>query len=86
MEILRFDADPAVIEIVPEVTPVNPDAEKLRVRSPAVPVTERFVNVAAPLALVLTVAPPPSVPPPVAIDAVTATPAWLTALFAASRS
>ena len=41
---------------------------------------------ATPLALVLAVRVPPSATPPVAIDAVTTVPTWLTALPAASRS
>ncbi len=65
---------------------MRPVALKLRVRSPVVPLTDRLVKVATPLPLVAAVNVPPSVPPPVAIAAVTVTPAWLTALPAASRS
>src|SRR5438094_182346 len=59
---------------------VSPVAEKLSVRSPAVPVIARLVKLATPLPLVVAVSVPPSVPPPVAIAAVTVTWAWLTAL------
>src|SRR5947207_8677384 len=64
---------------------VSPAAEKLKVRSPTVPVIARLVKVATPLLFVAAVRVPPSVPPPVAIAAVTATPVWLTALPLASR-
>src|SRR5436190_2229948 len=77
-------ADPAVIDTVEDVAAVNPAAVKVSVRDPAVPVIERFVHVATPLAFVVAVSVPPKVPPPVAIDAVTTTPAWLAALFDAS--
>jgi hypothetical protein len=60
--------------IVPDVAADNPGAVKVKVRSPAVPVMERLVNVARPLALVVAVVVPPNVPPPVAIAAVTTTP------------
>jgi hypothetical protein len=56
------------------------------VRFPAVPVIDRFVNVATPLPFVATVAVPPSVPPPDAIAAVTFTPAWFTGFPAPSRN
>ena len=71
---------------MPEVATVSPVALKLRVRSPTVPVTERFVKLAVPPEVVVAVSVPPSVPPPVAIAAVTVTPDWLTALPAPSRS
>src|SRR5689334_25094337 len=45
----------------------------------------RFVNDATPLPLVVAVAVPFNVPPPVAIAAVTVTPAWLTAFPARSE-
>src|SRR5439155_1117671 len=79
-------AAPAVIVTVAELTPVSPVAEKLRVRSPAVPVIARFVKVAAPVPVVVAVSVPPKDPPPVAIAAVTVTPAWLTRLPLASWS
>src|SRR2546430_17058351 len=79
-------AGPAVIVIVPEVAAVRPVALKLSVRSPAGPVIARFVKLATPLPFVVAVSVPPSVPPPVAIAAVTVTPAWLTALPLASRN
>src|ERR1043166_9053968 len=79
-------APPAVIVIVPEVAAVSPVALKLKVRSPATPVIDRFVKLATPLPFVVAVSVPPSVPPPVAIAAVTVTPVWLTALPLASRS
>ncbi len=67
-------ATPAVTVTVPDVTPVSPDAAKLRVRAPTSPVIARFVKAAAPPALVATDAVPPSVPPPVAMAAVTSVP------------
>src|SRR2546429_6040773 len=70
----------------PGVAEVSPVAGKLKVRSPAVPVIARFVKLAAPLAFVVAVSVPPRVPPPVAIAAVTVTPAWLAGLPLASRS
>src|ERR1043165_2870996 len=76
----------AVMSIVFDVTPVSAGALNANARAPAAPLIERFVNVATPLALVVAVAVPPSVPPPLAIAAVTTTPDWLTALFDASRS
>src|SRR3989442_1100580 len=69
-----------------ELMPVSPVAEKLSVRSPAVPVMERLVKLATPPPSVVAVSVPPSVPPPVAIAAVTTTPAWLTAYPDPSRS
>ena len=69
-----------------EVTPVNPAALKLSVRLPMTPVIDRSVNIAAPAALVSTVVVPPSAPPPVAMETVTPTPAWFTALPTPSRS
>src|SRR5437588_9389 len=79
-------AAPAVIVIVVDVADVSPVAVKLRVRSPAVPVIARLVKLATPLPFVVALSVPPSVPPPVAIAAVTVTWAWLTALPLASRS
>ncbi len=79
-------AAPAPTVIVPETAGVSPVALRLRVRPPAAPLIDRLVNVATPLAFVVAVAVPPSVPPPVAIAAVTVTPAWLTAFPAPSRS
>jgi len=83
---LSWVAAPAVIVIVVEVAAVSPEALKLNVRSPAVPLIARFVYVATPLPFVIAVAVPPSVPPPVAMAAVTAAPLWLTVLPLASRS
>src|SRR5207237_53064 len=79
-------AAPAVIVIVVDVADVSPVAVKLKVRSPAAPVIARSEErgVAHPFVVALSV--PPSVPPPVAIAAVTVTWAWLTALPLASRS
>ena len=76
----------ALMVTVPEIAPVRPVAVKDRVRVPGVPVIDRFVKVAAPLPLVLAVSVPPSVPPPVAMAAVTTVPLWETALPAASSS
>src|SRR5436309_2279614 len=64
------DAAPADTVMVPDVALVSDGAVKLNVRAPAVPVIERFANVATPLA----------------IAAVTTTPAWLTGLLDASCS
>ena len=83
---VRWSAGPAVSVIVPEVTGVSPVALKRSVRFPTVPLIARSVKVAAPVPLVVAVSVPPRVPPPVAIAAVTVTPAWLTALPAPSRS
>ena len=79
-------ATPGVMAMAPDVTDVRPGEENVSVRLPAVPETERPVNVARPAASVDAVAVPPSVPPPVAMAAVTTTPARATALPAASRS
>ena len=79
-------APPTVTVIVPEVTPATAGALKFTVRSPAAPVMDRLKKIAAPLALVVAVSVPPSVPLPVAIAAVTTVPTWLTAFPAASRS
>src|ERR1043166_6281315 len=57
-----------------EVTETLP-AEKLSFRVPVVPLIERSVKVATPLALVVAVTVPPSVPPPDEIAAVTTMPA-----------
>ncbi len=65
---------------------MRPAAPKLNVRSPTVPLIDRLAKLATPLAFVVAVAVPPSVPPPDAIAAVTVTPAWLTAFPAPSRS
>src|SRR5882724_704802 len=82
---LSCDAAPAVRVIVPEVAEVSPVAVKLKVRSPAVPVIARFVKLATPLPFVAAVSVPPSVPPPIAIAAVTVTPLWLTGFPLPSR-
>src|ERR1051325_6125927 len=67
--------------IVADVVLVSPGEVNCSVRSPSAPEIERSVNVAAPLAFVVAVAVPPNVPPPVAIAAVTVTPAWADASF-----
>ena len=69
-----------------DVAPMSTPELKFRVRPPAVPVMARLKKVATPLALVVAVTVPPSVPPPMASEAVTTVPNWLTALPAASRS
>src|SRR5262245_52902205 len=84
--VLAAEAPPAATRTAFDVTPASDAAVKLMVRDPAAPVTDRSVKVATPLALVVAVAAPPSVPPPVAIVAVTTTPDWLTLLLEASRS
>ena len=71
---LRWSAGPADSVMVSELTPVIPAAENPSVRAPMVPLMERLVKVATPLALVLTLVVPPRVPPPVAMLAVTDTP------------
>ena len=68
-----------------EVTLVSPVDANVSVRSPALPVTARFVNYATP-ALALIIVVPPSVPPPDATVAVTALAALETTLFARSRT
>src|SRR3989441_580909 len=65
---------------------VSPGAVRRRVRSPPAPPIARSVKLATPLAVVVAVSVPPNVPPPVAIAAVTTTPAWLTALPDPSRN
>src|SRR5436309_11613194 len=65
---------------------LNRCAEKPSVCGPAVPLIDRFVNSAVPLALVLMFTVPPSVPPPEAIVAVTVMSIWLTGLPEASCS
>src|SRR2546429_7711854 len=70
---VNWVAVPAVSVTVAELTLVSPVAEKLRVRSPAVPVIARLVKVATPVPVVVAVSVPPHVPPPVAIAAVTGT-------------
>src|SRR2546429_9845812 len=82
---LPFFAVPAVSVTVAELTPVSPVAEKLRVRSPAVPVIARFVKVATPVSVVVAVRLPPSGPPPVAVAAGPVTPALLPAGPAPAR-
>ena len=84
--IANWLAAPALIVTLPEVAAVRPVAVKVSVRAPTVPEIERFVKVATPLPLVLAVSVPPSVPPPVAMAAVTTVPLWETALPAASSS
>jgi hypothetical protein len=71
---VNWDAAPAVTVTVVEVAPVSPVAAKLSVRSPAVPLIAKFVKLATPVPSVVAVTVPPSVPPPVAIAAVTVTP------------
>ena len=72
--------------IVLDVALVNEPDVNVNVRSPAVPLIDRFVNVATPLEFVVTVVVPPSVPRPVAIAAMTDTPDCENAVFDASRS
>ena len=50
--------------IADEVTDVSDGAVKTSVRFPATPVIERLLNVAVPLAFVVAVVVPLSVPPP----------------------
>jgi hypothetical protein len=69
-----------------EVTLENPSAAKMMVRVPGEPVSDRLLNAARPLPLVVTLVDPFSVPPPLAIAAVTRTSACGTAFPAASRS
>src|SRR5207249_12340482 len=72
--------------LVTDTAPVGHVADMLSVRSPAAPVLVRLVTLAGPRPLVAAVGLPPYVPAPVAIAAVTVTPAWLTAFPAPSRS
>src|SRR6185312_12186058 len=66
---------PDTVTLTPaDVAPVRPVAPKVSVRVPAVPVIERLLNVAVPLALVVAVTAPPRIPPPDPIAAVTTTP------------
>src|SRR5215510_2395174 len=58
------------IVIVPDVAGVRLPDEKRSVNAPAVPLIDRFVNVAVPFVFVVAVAVPPSVPVPDAIVAV----------------
>ena len=64
-----------VTVMVFDVAAVNAVAVKRSVRAPSAPVIERLLNAATPLALVVAVRVPPKVPAPVAIAAVTTTPA-----------
>jgi len=79
-------AAPAPSVIVPDVADASAVALKLSVRSPAVPLIARLVKLATPVPIVVAVRVPPNVPPPVAIVAVTTTPAWFTGLPAPSRT
>ena len=76
-------AAPGVV-VTGAVAFVKVDDVKLSVRAPAVPAIARFVNVATPLAFVVAVTVPCSVPPPVEIAAVTVVPAVVTVLEFAS--
>ena len=78
-------AGPTVV-VTLAVTDVKPAAENVSVRWPIVPEIERLVNVAVPVAVVLTVVTPPSVPPPAVMLAVTATFAEATGFEFASCS
>ena len=55
---------PAVTEIVADCTPATPAAAKKSVRGPADPLIDKLENTAKPLASVVAVAGPLSVPPP----------------------
>src|ERR1044071_3366762 len=70
--------------MLPDVTPAGPVAAKPSVRTPALPLIERLLKVARPLALVVAVSVPPSVPPPLASGG--GQPPCATGLFAASLS
>jgi hypothetical protein len=69
------DTSPAPTAIGRDVAGVSPPALKLKVRWPAVPLIDRLVKVATPPLFVIAAAVPPRLPPPVAIAAVTVTPA-----------
>ena len=84
--IISLLATPAITEMFPDVTLVKEVAVKRSVRLPIVPPIESPENVATPLAFVVAVFVPPSVPPPLATAAVTTTPDWLIGLFDASTS
>src|ERR1700674_3282265 len=79
-------AGPAVMVIVVEVALASDGALKFSVRSPSMPTIPNVPKLAKPLALVVEVRFPVSVPPPVAIAAVTTTPAVVTTVPEASRS
>jgi hypothetical protein len=72
--IVSWLAAPAVMVIAFDTTGVSRPLENRRVRFPANPVIDKFVNVATPLPFVVTVVDPPNVPPPDAIVVVTLTP------------
>lgn len=85
----RSGVEPVVTTLVViefDVADVSPVAENDSVRVPAVPPIERFVNAAAPFALVVAVVVPANVPVPDPTAAVTVTPDCATLLPAASRS
>src|SRR5205823_1863300 len=77
---VNWVAVPAVSVTVAELTPVSPVAEKLGGQTTPVNVSAWLVTYATPGPVVVAVRVPPSVPPPVAIAAVTVTPAWLPGL------
>jgi hypothetical protein len=83
VDMTSWASGPASSWILPEVAVAVPDVN-FKVRVPTRPLIARLPNVATPEAFVITVAVPPRVPPPVAIDAVTPTPA--TGLLPASRT
>jgi len=79
-------AVPAPSTIGPEVTEVMPGALKARVTVVPEPLSVRPEKLAIPAELVVAEVPPLSVAVPDAMDAVTTTPAWATALPRTSTS
>src|SRR3989441_1040702 len=77
---------PAPTVIVPVVAPVLAVALKLNAGPPAFSFNATSATEVSPLSLLVALPISPSVPPPVAIAAVTVTPDWLTALPEPSRS
>ena len=76
----RLAGAPAPSAMALLVAPLSPLAAKPRVRLPAVPLSARSVKVAMPCASVATGEVPPRLPPPLAMLAVTVTPACATGL------
>ena len=75
-----FAAAPAPTVTTLDLTEVSVAALKSSTRGPNAPVMARFVNAACPLAMVLIVVVPPTVPPPEKMEATMLTPAELTGL------
>src|SRR5439155_19924863 len=83
---VNFSPSPAFFEFVVDHRYLRPFPTRRSSDLPAVPVIARFVKLATPVPIVVAVRVPSKVPPPVAIAAVTTTPAWFTGLPLASRT